>query len=131
MNLATLVIRLLLGLLFAVSGIFGFVFLFMPAPPMPSGLAGQLMLVLFTSHWVQAIDFVELIAGALLLAGRYVPLALTLLGALLYNILVFHITMQPQSLPLPLVVFACWSFLVWRYRSSLAPLFVRDARPLK
>jgi putative oxidoreductase len=128
-EIATVVARILLGLLFLVTGLSGFVFfLFSPPPPVP-GLAGAFLDVFFRSHWMHVVDGVQVIAGLLLLANRYLPLALTLLGAVIANILVFHITMQPQMLPLPLVALALWIFLAWRYRSSLAPIFVQKATP--
>ena len=115
--------RILLGLVFVASGASGFLFLFMSPPPMPPGLAGTFQDVFFRSHWVQFVDAVELVAGVLLLANRYVALALTLLGAVLANILFFHLSMQRETIALPLVVLALWCALAWQHRASLAPLF--------
>jgi putative oxidoreductase len=115
--------RVLLGLVFVMSGLSGFIFLFMAAPPPQAGLAGAFQNVFFRSHCVQFVDGVQLVSGALLLSNRYVTLALTLLGAVVANILVFHITMQPQTIPVPLVVLILWIILAYRYRANLAPLF--------
>jgi putative oxidoreductase len=117
--------RILLGLVFAVSGIMGFAFLFMAAPPMPPGLAGEFTDVFFRSHMLQFVDGVQLIAGVLLLINRYVPLALILLGAMLANILFFHLSMQPETIVAPLVVLALWIAVAWQNRSRLAPLFTK------
>jgi putative oxidoreductase len=129
LRITTVVARILLGLLFCFTSLIGFIFFTFSPPPAMPGLAGIFSDVLFRSHWQQFVDAVELIAGVFLLANRYVPLALTLLGAVIANILVFHITMQPQGLPLPLFALALWLFLAWRYRSSLAPIFVQKATP--
>lgn len=130
MNVATAVARILLGILFFASGVSGFVFLFVHVNmPPQAGLAGVFQDVFFRSHWVQFVDGVELIAGALLLANRYPTLALTLLGAVIANILFFHLSMQPQTIPVPLVALALWGLLAWRYRSGFAPLWVRTPRP--
>ena len=72
---------------------------------------------------MQFVDGVGLIAGILLLANRYVTLALVLLGPVIANILVFHLTMQPQTIAVPLVVLGLRIFLAYRNRASLAPLF--------
>jgi hypothetical protein len=119
---AALVARILLGLVFSASGASGFLFLFMSVPPQ-SGLAGAFTDLFFRSHWVQFVDGIELIAGILLLANRYVTLALVLLGAVIANILVFHVTMQPQTITVPIVVLGLWIFLAYRNRANLAPLF--------
>jgi putative oxidoreductase len=126
--ITALVARIFLGLIFLLAGTSGFVFLFTSVPPPPPGLAGSFQDVFFRSHWAQFVDGVELIAGVLLLVNRYVPLALTLLGAVIANILVFHLTMQPQTIPLPLVVVIAWGVLAYRYRANLAPLF--EERPV-
>jgi putative oxidoreductase len=121
--IAAVAARVLLGLVFTASGLSGFLFLFLSLPPSPTGLAGAFQDIFFRSHWVQFVDGVELVAGVLLLANRYVALALALLGAVIANILVFHLTMQPETIAVPLVVLALWIVLFHRHRASFAPLF--------
>jgi putative oxidoreductase len=115
--------RILLGLLFTLAGFSGFAFLFMSAPPSMPGLAGEFQNVFFRSHWVQFVDGIEFIAGILLLANRYVPLALLLLAGVISNILVFHITMAPTGIAPGLIAAALWLFIALRHRSLLAPIF--------
>ena len=115
--------RIALGLVFTLAGASGFIFLFAAAPPPQPGLAGQFQDVFFRSHWVQFVDGVQLISGVLLLSNRYVTLALTMLGAVLANIFAFHISMQPQTIAVPLAVLALWLVLAYNKRESLAPLF--------
>jgi putative oxidoreductase len=59
----------------------------------------------------------------LLLIGRFVPLGLTILGAIIVNILIFHALMAPEGFPIALIVTALEIFLVWRYRDAFAGLF--------
>jgi putative oxidoreductase len=115
--------RVLLGLLFTLAGFSGFVFLFMAAPPAMPGLAGEFQDVFFRSHWVLFVDGVELIAGLLLLASRYVPVALLLLAGILPNILVFHITMNPAGIVPGLIATALWFATALPYRALFAPIF--------
>src|SRR5271167_4307945 len=98
--------RFLLGLLFLVFGLNGFLH-FIPMPP-PSGLAGQYMGVLFVTHYLTPVFVLEVAGGALLLANRFVPAALVLLGPVLVNILIFHSLMAPEGLPLALVATVLW-----------------------
>ena len=123
MKITSLIARLLLGLIFLVFGLNGFLnFLPMPAP---TGLAGQFFGALFASHYLIVILLVQIIGAVLLLINQYVPLALTLLGPVLVNILCFHVFMAPSGLPLALVVTLLWAVVFSRNRAAFAGLFVR------
>lgn len=117
--------RVALGLIFSISGISGFVFLFMAPPPSPPGLAAAFTDVFFRSHWVQFVDGFELVSGLLLLANRYVAIALVTLIAIIANIFWFHISMQPSGLPAPLVILGLWIVFAIRNRAALLPLLTK------
>jgi putative oxidoreductase len=121
MKIASHVARVLLGLIFTVFGLNGFLH-FIPLP-LPSGVAGQLMGAIFTSHYYVAVFAFQVAGGILLLCNRYVPLALTLLGPVIVNILLFHALMAPDGLPMAVIVTALWSVLFFRVRSAYAGLF--------
>ena len=116
MKIATLIARILLGLLFLVFGLNGFLH-FIPMAP-PAGLAGQYMGALFLSHYLVAVFLLQTIGGALLLANRFVPLALVLLGPVLVNILLFHALMAPEGLPMALFVTVLWAILFYAVRRA-------------
>ena len=123
MRIAALIARYLLGLIFFVFGLNGFLH-FIPMPP-PEGLAGQFFGALYMSGYLTAVFFLQLLGGVILLSGFYVPLGLTILGPVLVNILLFHITMAPAGLPLALVVTILW-FAVWiQFRSAFSGIFAR------
>ena len=90
--------RLLLGLVFFVFGLNGFLH-FIPGP-IPPGIAGQYVMALFQSHYYVVIFGAQFLGGVLLLVNRYVPLALTILGPVIVNILCFHLFMLKTGLPL-------------------------------
>src|ERR1700680_1688731 len=104
MKIAALIARILLGLIFLVFGLNGFL-QFIPVGTLPPGLAGQFVSVLLQSHYVYFISVFQLAGGVLLLANRYVPLGLTLLGPVIANILAYHLFLDHQGLPLALAVF--------------------------
>lgn len=106
MKIASLIARYLLGLIFLVFGLNGFLH-FIPMPP-PAGTAGQFLGALFVSHYLVVVFALQLAGAILLLLGRYVPLALTLLGPLIVNILLFHAFMAPSGLPMASIVAALW-----------------------
>jgi hypothetical protein len=121
MKTMTAIARYLAGLIFLVFGLNGFLH-FIPFPP-PSGVAGQFMGALFASHYLTLIFGVQVIAGALLLANRFVPLALAILAPVIVNILAFHVLMAPSGLPLALFVAALWALIFAGARTAFAPLF--------
>ena len=123
MKIATLIARILLGLVFLVFGLNGFLH-FIPAPP-PPGLAGQYMGALYVSHYLVVVFLVQVIGGALLLANRFVPLALILLGPVLVNILLFHSLMAPAGLPLALFATVLWGIVFYGVHRAFAGVFVQ------
>ena len=127
MKVAVLIARILMGLVFVVFG-FNKVVTFLPMP-MPTGEAGALMLMWYTHKWLMFYGLIETAAGLTLLTGRFVPLALTLLAGVGLNILLFHITFEPQGLPIPLVLAVLEVFLVYVYRASFAGIFAVKAEP--
>jgi uncharacterized membrane protein YphA (DoxX/SURF4 family) len=126
MKIVVLIARILLGLVFFVFGLNGFL-KFIPIGQLPSGLAGQFLSVLFQSHFVLFISFFQVVGGALLLVNRYVPLALALLAPVIANILAYHSLMDHPGIGLAIVVAILWGILAYRYRQSFASLFVQKA----
>ena len=116
MKIAATIARYLLGLMFTIFGLNGFLN-FIPQP-VPTGLMLQYMTVMMQSHLFAAVFAVELVAGLLLLANKFVPLALTLLAALLYNILAFHLTMNPEGIAPGLVAAILWILLFLQHRDA-------------
>ena len=121
MKIATIIARGLLGLIFVVFGSNAFLH-FIPMPPLPQNLAGDYLRVFFASGYVYVIGGLQVIGGLLLLLGRFVPLGLTILGAIIVNILVFHMLMAPEGFPPAIVVTVLELFLLWRYRDAFAGL---------
>ena len=123
MKIVTVIARVLLGLMFFVFGLNGFLN-FIPAPPIP-GPAGAWFGAMFATHYLVLIAGVQLIAGALLLTNQYVPLALVALAAVIANILTYHITMLHEGWPLAAFVTVLWFIVAWPLREHFAPLFAR------
>jgi hypothetical protein len=121
MKITTVIARLLLGLIFLVFGLNGFLH-FIPAA-LPSGTAGQFVGALFVSNYLVVVFLFQLIGAILLLINRYVPLALTLLAPIIVNILLFHLLMALSGLPLALVVTALWIVVFLSVRSAFAGLW--------
>jgi putative oxidoreductase len=124
MKIVTLIARILLGLVFLVFGLNGFLE-FIPTGPMPPGLAGQFLTVLLQSHYAQVVSTIQIIGAVLLLVNRYVPLALTLLGPVIVNILLYHLLLNHVGLPVAVVVAILWGIVAFRQRQYFSGLFVQ------
>jgi putative oxidoreductase len=119
MKILTIIARVLLGLIFVFFGSNGLLH-FLPMPPLPQGVTGEFLHSFFASGYVYVISAFQLIAGLLLLIGKFVPLGLTILAAIIINIWTFHLLMAPAGLPPAVVVTILELFLVWSYRDRLA-----------
>src|SRR5580698_5084191 len=97
MKIVSVIARYLLGLIFIVFGLNGFLN-FIHQPPPANPLAIQFFIATGASHFAAFFFAVQVIGGLLLLSGYFVPLALTLLAAELFNILAFHLTLAPASI---------------------------------
>ena len=62
------------------------------------------------SHYMLVVGALQVIGGALLLIGRFVPLGFILLGPVIVNILLFHAFLMPEGIGPGLVVTALFLF---------------------
>ena len=90
---------------------------------MPTGPAGDFFRVLFSTHYFYFVGGVMVVSGVLLLVGRFVPLALMLLGPVLVNILIFHIVMAPRSIGMGVFAALLWLLVAYQVRSAFTGLF--------
>jgi putative oxidoreductase len=127
MKTASIIARYLAGVIFLVFGLNGFLN-FIHLPP-PAGVAGQFMGALFVSHYLTLIFGLQVIAAVLLLANRFVPLALAILAPVIVNILAFHALMAPSGLPLALFVAVLWGLIFVDVRPAFAGLFQARLQP--
>ena len=120
MKIAVVIARVLLGLMFLVFGL-NYFFHFLPMKPMP-GDAGVLLGIFYTHGWLNFHGVLYVIAGALLVTGWFVPVGLTILGPIIVNILLFHITLAPGIAP-GLVAAVLELFLIWAYWPAFRAIF--------
>ena len=127
MKYIPLVSRLLLGLIFFIFGLNNILhFLHMPYP---SGDALTWFGIMAAHGWMTFVGVIMVIGGLLLLVGRFVPLALVLLGPVIVNILLYHALLWPHGYAPAIVVAVLEVVLLAFYHRSFLPLFVPDALP--
>lgn len=128
MSKLPLVARILLGLIFFVFGLNGF-FNFLPAPEMPAPAMDFMGALVATGYFLPFLKLVETVCGLLLLVGRFVPLALTVLAPVVVNIVLFHLFMAPSGIAFGLVALVLGIYLAWCYRSSFRGVLDANASP--
>jgi putative oxidoreductase len=122
MKTVSTISRYLLGLIFTVFGLNGFLN-FIHQPPPANPLALQFFIAIGASHLAAFFFAVQLIGGLLLISGFFVPLALTLLAAELYNILAFHLTLSPGTIAPALLSCVLWVLVFLQYGESFKGVF--------
>jgi putative oxidoreductase len=122
MKYVIIIARVLLGLVFAIFGSNAFLH-FIPMPPM-EGQAGAFLGALVSSGYIYPIAVLQVVGGLLLLiGGRFVPLGLTLLGPVIVNIMLYHIFLDQQGLPMATCISIFSLFLLWAYREKFPAIF--------
>ena len=124
-SIAAISARILLGLIYVVFGL-NFFFHFIPTPPSSGGLADAFTGGLFQSgYFFPMLKGIEVVLGALLLIGLFVPLTLVALMPISINILLFHAFLTPGNTLMGVVIVLIHVYLAWAYREYYKPLFVR------
>ncbi len=121
-RITSLVLRVLLGLVFVVFGLNGFLH-FLPVPPVEGEAASFMGALAATGYMFPLIKGTEILAGALILTGKALPLGLVLLAPVLINILAFHLILTPGESAMSIVLVALSLALAWIHRSAFRPLF--------
>ena len=122
--------RILLGLIFFVFGLNGFL-QFMPMPPMPEPAGAFMGALAATGYMFPLLKGTEVLAGLLLLRGRFVPLALVLLAPVIVNITLFHAVLAPMNFGVVLTVLALEIYLAWAYRDAFRGVLSPQAQPTR
>lgn len=105
--------RVLLGLVFLVMGLNAFLhFIEMPSMGVK---ANAFFMALGSANILEVKSILEVVGGALLIAGYFVPLALTLLAPVIVNILLFHLFLAPDGLPMAFIITGLEGFLIFTY----------------
>ena len=113
--------RLLLGFALVLFGLNGF-FQFMPQPALPEPAMEFLGALLATGYLMFIVKAIEIGVGVLLLANRFVPLALVLLAPISVNITAFHLFLDPAGIGGAALVTLLNVYLLFAYRKHYKPI---------
>src|SRR5436309_10378994 len=128
MRIVVIISRVLLGLMFVVFGLNGFLN-FMKPPQPPTGLVLDFMNVMvIKSHYFWLVAGCQVLGGLLLLVNRYVALGLVILAAIIVNILTFHLAMDLKGIVPGIICGILWVVVAWSARGNLAGIFEPQTR---
>ncbi len=132
MKVLAIICQVLLGLMFVVFGLNGFLhFIPMNAqPPAPDSLAGKFMASMMGSGWMHVVSGFEVLGGLLVLIGVTAPMGLVVLGPIIFNALLFHLLMAGGHGIGPAAAAAVLELvLIYAYRAYFAGIFTVSAKP--
>ena len=113
MRIATIIIRILLGLLLLFASI-SYFFKLMPEPV----LAGEMKIfsegLQASVYMMPLVKSIELLVGLAFVIGRYVTVAAIVLLPISLNILLINIFLAPEGLPIALFLFLGNVFIIYR-----------------
>ena len=127
-RIVTAIVRILLGLMFLVFGLNGFLN-FMPQPKDTPQEIMTVVGALMKAGYMTVVSGAEVLIAVLLLTNRFVPLALALLAPILVGILTFHIFMAPATIVPGLIVTVMELYLAWAYRGAFRPMLQAKTTP--
>ncbi len=122
MKKGVLIARVLLGLIFFVFGLNGFLNFMPPPPNLPERMQTFMNGMMVTTYFFPLLKGTEVVCGFLLLANLFVPLALVILASISLNIFLVHAFMAPEGMPVAILVVALHGFLMWAHCSAYKPL---------
>ena len=115
MKIAVLIVRILLGLMFAFASI-AFFFKLVPVPEPTGDLKIFNDGIVTSVYLMPTVKVFELLCAIAFLSGRFVPLATVVIFPIILNILMVHVFLQPEGLPIAILLFIGNLFLAYYYR---------------
>lgn len=113
--------RVLLGALYLTFGL-NFFLHFLPMPP-PNEAMGKILGAMFeTGYWFPFIKITEIVFGALILAGLFVPLSLVVLAPVTLNIVLMHGILDPSGIGAGLVILVLHIYVGLSYLKYYRPM---------
>lgn len=123
MKIATIVVRILLGALYAFSAI-TVLFELGPTPEMEGRMATFFEGMAASGYLMTMVKITELVCGIALISGFFVPLATVVIFPISLNILMTHLFVAPEGMPVAIFVILANLFLAYRYMDHYRPMLV-------
>lgn len=122
MKIAVIIVRVLMGLMFAFASIV-VLFKLVPQPEQTGNVKIFMDGMTASVYMMTTIKVIELICAVAFLSGKFVPLATVVIFPITVNILLFHVFVEPEGLLVAILLMIGNLFLAWHYRNKYKPLF--------
>lgn len=123
MRIATIIVRILMGLLFLMASITYF-FKLIEVPPTQGDVKVFNDGIAAAIYLMPLVKILELVCGILFVIGRYVALAAVVIFPITINIFLFHSFLAPEGMYMQVFLLVGNVFLLYVYRKKYAPMFV-------
>ena len=121
MKIATIIVRMLMGLMFLFASIV-VLFHLMPQPPMKGNAKLFMDGIMATGYFMTLLKMTELVCGLAFVIGRFVPLATVVIFPITLNILFYHAFVAPEGLPVAIPLMLGNLFLAFACRRNYQTL---------
>ena len=122
MKIAILIVRILLGLLFAFASV-AYFFKLAQAPELTGDVKTFNEGIAASVYLMPTVKVIELLCAIAFLSGRFVPLATVVIFPIAINIFAFHAFLEPSGLPVAWFVLAADLFLAYYHRDKYKSIF--------
>lgn len=116
MKIASIIIRVLMGLMFAFASI-AFFFKLVDAPEQTGSVKIFNDGIAASIYLMPTVKVFELLCAIAFLSGKFVPLATIVIFPITLNILLLHVFLQPEGLPIAILLMVGNLFLAYYYRA--------------
>lgn len=121
MRIATLILRILMGLLFLFASL-AYFFKWITPPPEEGAMKVFNEGLEASVYLVPTAKFIELICGLAFVSGRFVPLATVLIAPIIVNIVLIHAFLQPSGLPIAGFLVVANGLVAYQHREAYRAL---------
>jgi len=115
MKIASIIVRVLMGLMFAFASIV-VLFKLMPQPEQTGNVKIFMDGMTASVYLMTTVKIIELVCAIAFLSGRFVALATVVIFPINLNILLFHVFLEPSGLPMAILLILGNLFLAYYYR---------------
>ena len=122
MKIATIVVRVLLGLLFIYASV-NFFLKLAPEPETTGAFKAFQSGIVASTYILPLAKVLELLCGISFLTGKFVSLANIVILPVTINILMINLFMTPENMPIAIAIFAGNLFLIFRYWDNYKSVF--------
>lgn len=122
MKIATIVVRVLIGLLFLFASVSFFLHL-MPEKEVTGNFKAFNVGLVASTYLMPLAKSIEFLCGLAFVSGKFVTLANILILPITVNILFINYFMAPEGLPIAIALFIGNLFLIYRYWDNYKSVF--------